>query len=253
MATLVEMRCTTTIERRTRILDIGGKGCKIEPMLATVVALVLAQAGPNTLTNAEKAAGWKLLFDGKSTAGWHNFKAKTVAKGWVVRDGVLICEDPHTAGDIVSDAQFEQFELSVDFNYKPGQNSGIIFHCTEEGEATWHSGPEVQIYDHAPDGSSQITGYLYELYKPKDGVHAAKPAGEWNTMRLVVTKKTSFTEINGVRYYEFDLNSKDFKDRVAKSKFADLPYFAKKQKGSIAIQGDHGNVSFRNIKIRPIK
>lgn len=223
---------------------------------APVDRLVLESAQhsePNTLTDEEKAAGWKLLFDGKSTSGWHNFKSKTVGKGWVVENGILTSSNPNEAGDIVSDEQFSWFELKVDFNYQKGQNSGIMFHVTEEGKATWHSGPEVQIYDHEPAPNTEITGYLYQLYQPPAGVHAAKPAGEWNTLRLMITKDLCFTELNGVRYYEFNLLSKEFQARVANTKFAELGTFAKTQKGSIAIQGDHGVVSFRNIKIRPIE
>ncbi len=222
-------------------------------MFAPLLMTVMAQSGLNTLTGDEKSAGWKLLFDGKTTQGWHNFQTKGVRAGWVVKDGVLMVGDIDNAGDIVTDQQFEWFELSLEFNYQPGQNSGVMFHVTEQGEATWHSGPEIQIYDHEPAPETEITGYLYQLYKPKDGVNAAKKAGEWNTMRLLVSKKKCWTEINGVRYYEFVLDSADFKDRVAKSKFSDKPYFAKVRKGSIAIQGDHGLVSFRNIKIRPLK
>lgn len=222
-------------------------------MFVATLALVLAQPRINTLSNAERRAGWTLLFDGKSTKGWHNFRKTTVGTGWVVTDGVLAVKDAHNAGDIVSDQQFDWFELSLDFNYEPGQNSGIIFHCTEQGEATWHSGPEIQIYDHEPAPETEITGYLYQLYKPKEGVNAAKKAGEWNTMRIHISQKQCWTEINGVRYYEYVLDSPEFKERVAKSKFAELPYFAKSNKGSIAIQGDHGLVSFRNIKIRPLK
>lgn len=222
-------------------------------MFAAFVAFTLISSESNTLTALEKKAGWSLLFDGRSTKGWHNFKSKTVAPGWVIQDGSLICKDPHNAGDIVTDKQFEWFELSLDFNYEPGQNSGVIYHVTEEGEATWHSGPEIQIYDHEPAPDTEITGYLYQLYKPTDGVNAAKPAGQWNTMHLLISKNKCWTEINGVRYYEYVLNSEDFKARVAKSKFAEHPFFAQASKGAIAIQGDHGVVSFRNIKIRPIK
>jgi hypothetical protein len=179
--------------------------------------------------------------------------AKGVKPGWVVKDGVLSDADPENAGDIMTDEQFEWFELSLDFNFEKDQNSGVMYHVVEKGEATWHSGPEIQIYDHAPGEGTEITGYLYQLYHPAYSVNAAKPAGQWNNMQVIVRSKKCETYINGVKYYEYVLDSPEFKERVAKSKFAELPYFAKSNTGSIAIQGDHGKVSFRNIKIRPMK
>lgn len=219
-------------------------------MLATLTAL-LALQGANSLTADEAKAGWRLLFDGKSTQGWHNFKAEGVRPGWQVKDGLLICAEPENAGDIVTQEKFDWFELKFDFNLSKGGNSGVMFHVADDGDATWHSGPEVQLYDHPMDGHNQITGWLYEIYPgTKD---AAKPAGEWNTMRILVTPKKCETYVNGVKYYEYVLGSEDFKARVAKSKFAGMPNFAKARKGSIAFQGDHGVVSFRNVKIKPLR
>lgn len=219
--------------------------------MLTALAVALVFQTPNTLTSAEKRAGWQLLFDGKSTKGWHNFGKKGVGPGWTIVDGVLTSTDPEHAGDIVTDKKFEWFELKLDFNIGPGQNSGIMFRVADSGKAPWHSGPEVQIYDHKADGKTQITGYLYELYKSP--VDAAKPAGDWNTMRIVVSRDECTTHVNGVKYYDYNLGSPDFWARVKKSKFSEFPGFAKTKKGSIGIQGDHGVVSFRNIKIRPLR
>lgn len=222
-------------------------------MLASLVAAALLTQTPlNTLTDAEKEAGWKLLFDGKSTAGWHNYKEKGVKPGWKIENGTLVCSNPYDAGDIVTDEQFDWFELSLEFNLGKGENSGVVFHATEEGERMWQSGPEVQLHDHAPEKDVEITGYLYMLYAPPAGVDSAKPAGEWNHLRLLVSKEICQTDVNGVKYYDFVLGSEDFWKRVAASKFSKYPFFAKAGKGSIGLQGDHGNVSFRNVKIRPI-
>jgi len=219
-------------------------------MLAALAAAIVFQ-GHNTLTAEEVSKGWRLLFDGKSTKGWHTFKAKTVTAGWSVKDGVLSSGDPTGTGDILTDDKFDWFELMVDFNVSPGQNSGIMFRVSEEGEATWHSGPEIQIYDDHGEPGAQKTGFLYQLYSYEG--NASKSAGQWNTFRIVIAPKKCETYLNGVKYYEFVLGSDDFNARLAKSKFADMPNFAKLAKGSIAIQGDHGIVSFRNIKVRPIK
>lgn len=223
-------------------------------MLAAIAALVLAQTPLNTLTEAEVKAGWKLLFDGTTTKGWHNFMGKGVGSGWKIENGVLTSADLDHAGDIVTDEQFEWFELSIEANLGKGQNSGIMFRVTDADKlAAWHTGPEIQLYDHAPEPGVEVTGHLYQLYKPADGVDAAKPAGEWNVLRIVVAPDKCWTEVNGVKYYEYVIDSPDFWDRVAKSKFKAFPAFAKSKKGSIGIQGDHGTVSFRNIKIRPIQ
>lgn len=231
-------------------------------MLTLVAAAIVLQPA-NTLTAAEIRDGWKLLFDGKTTKGWHNFKSNTVGSGWTIQDGVLTSTNPETARDIMTYEKFDWFELSLDFNVGKGQNSGVLFRCTEEGEAIWHSGPEVQIYDYTGPDEVERTGYLYQLYHSKQ--NAATSAGQWSNMRIVVAKRNPWgssdpfaptrcaTYINGVKYYEYDIDSADFWARVKKSKFNEFPQFAKTKKGSIGIQGDHGTVSFRNIKIRPLK
>ena len=195
--------------------------------------------------------GWKLLFDGTTLNGWHNYRASGVGPGWRIEDGVLTSVDPDTAGDIVTDAKYDWFELQLDYRLTKGGNSGIMVHCADEGDRMWYSGPEIQIYDDHGEEGAQKTGYLYELYSSK--VDATKPPGEWNHFRIVVSRKKCSTYANGVKYYDYVWGSKDFFDRAAKSKFADMPLFGKLEKGTIGIQGDHGVVSFRNIKIRVLK
>lgn len=218
-------------------------------MIHALIALIAFQE-PNTLTQAEVGQGWKLLFDGKSTNGWRNFKAKTVASGWVVKDGALVCAEPENAGDIVTEEQFKWFDLTLEYNLSKGGNSGVMYHVTEQGATTWQTGPEIQLYDHPAQEGVEISGYLYQLYGSK--VDASKPAGEWNKLRILISPGQCLTEVNGVKYHEYVLGSEDFKTRVAKSKFSRYPHFGTSGKGSIALQGDHGVVSFRNVKIRPI-
>lgn len=203
----------------------------------------------NTLSEEEKKAGWKLLFDGKSTAGWRGFKQTDVGAGWKVADGALVREGKG-AGDILTSDQFAAFELSLDYNISPEGNSGVMFHVTDAGQTPWQTGPEIQIQDNAAGHDPQKSGWLYQLYKPD--TDATKPAGQWNTLRILITPEKCSTTMNGVKYYEFVKGSKDWDERVAKSKFAKMPHFGKPTKGHIALQ-DHGNlVSFRNIKIRII-
>jgi hypothetical protein len=212
----------------------------------------------NILTDAEKAAGWQLLFNGTDLNGWHNFKRAGVRPGWQVKDGALVCANPANAGDIVTSNQFEWFELQLDYNISHAGNSGILYHVTEQGGATWATGPEFQLEDNKEAADPVRCGWLYALYQPPNDpktdkpLDATKPVGEWNHVRLLISPEKCEHEINGVKYFEYVLGSDDFKARVAKSKFAKMPLFAKSNTGSVSLQGDHGQVSFRNIKIRPI-
>jgi hypothetical protein len=224
----------------------------------TGTTTVANEAPANTLTDAEKAEGWQLLFNGKDIEGWHNFKATTIKPGWQVKDGTLACVDPHNASDLCTKEQYDWFDLQLDYNISEGGNSGIIFHATEDGGAVWATGPEFQLEDNVKAADAQRCGWLYGLYQPEidpatgKTLDATKPAGTWNHVRLLLTKEKVVHEINGVKYFEYQLGSEDFKKRVAASKFGAMPKFAKFDKGFLALQGDHGQVSFRNIKIKPI-
>ena len=213
----------------------------------------------NVLSAKDKAEGWELIFNGKDFTGWHNFKKEGVRPGWEVKDGMLTCADPHNAGDIVTTGKYDWFELQLDYNISEAGNSGIMFHVTDAGGAVWATGPEFQLEDNEKAADKIRCGWLYALYEPpidpKTGKHldATKPVGQWNHVRLLISKDKCVHEINGVKYFEYVLGSDDFKERVAKSKFHTMPNFAKSDVGYIALQGDHGSVSFRDIKVRPIK
>ena len=213
----------------------------------------------NTLSEAERKEGWKLLFNGKTLEGWHNFRTNTIRPGWVVKDGALVCADPKNAGDLCTNDKFDSFELRLEYNISRAGNSGIMFHVTEEGRGgAWATGPEFQLEDNKEARDPQRCGWLYALYQPPPDpatgapLDATKPAGEWNRVRLLVTPEKCEHAINGVKYFEYVLGSDDFNQRVAKSKFSQMPFFAKSKTGYIVLQGDHGEVSFRNIKVRPV-
>ncbi len=225
---------------------------------ARLTAMADADKDANTLTDAEKAAGWKLLFDGKDFDGWHNFQHDGVRPGWEVKDGALICADPHNAGDIVTTEKFGWFELQLDYNISEAGNSGIMYHVTDQGRTVWATGPEFQLEDNVKAADHIRCGWLYALYQPpmdpvtRKPIDATLPVGKWNHVRLLLTPQLCEHDINGVKYFDYVLGSEDFKARVAKSKFSRMPDFAKSDTGFIALQGDHGRVEFRNIKIRPI-
>ena len=103
--------------------------------LACVLPLFADEAKINTLTDKEKTDGWQLLFNGKDFTGWHNFHMNMIMPGWVIKDGNLVCEDPHHAGDIVTDASYDWFELQLDYNISEAGNSGIMYHVNNDGRA----------------------------------------------------------------------------------------------------------------------
>ena len=212
-------------------------------------------AADNTVSEWEGKVGWTSLFDGKTTTGWRNYKQDKIGEGWKVVDGALTRAD-QGAGDIITTEQFDNFELILDYKISPEGNSGIMFRVTEEGGAPWHSGPEIQVQDNVKGHDPQLAGWLYQLYQPgadfftKKVPDATRPAGEWNQLYIRICQQQSEIQMNGVSYEKFQIGSKDWDEKVAKSKFASMPGFGKAPKGHICLQ-DHGNlVSYRNIKVR---
>ena len=220
-------------------------------LLPAVVPALSAQS-PNTLSPAERAAGWRLLFDGKTTAGWRGFKMDSMPAGWQVVDGALT--RVAAAGDIVTREQFRDFELSLEWNVAPGGNSGIFYRASEDDEAIYWTAPEMQVLDDArhPDGKSRLTaaGSNFGLYPAPAGV--VKPAGEWNRVRLVARGRHVEHWLNGVKVVAYELLSPDWEAKVKASKFAPHPRYGRNAAGYIGLQ-DHGDrVAYRDIKVRVV-
>ncbi|MGC6426280.1 MAG: 3-keto-disaccharide hydrolase [Akkermansiaceae bacterium] len=208
--------------------------------------------GANQLTDEEKKAGWTLLFDGKSTEHFRNYKKDDLNPKWQVKNGALTLT-AKGGRDLITKKQYEAFEFTVDYKISKKGNSGLMFHVQETEKKPWQTGPEIQIQDNVDGYDPQKAGWLYQLYKPAEGVDATKPVGEWNTLRILITPKKCAHWMNGTKYVEYVKGSKDWDERVAKSKFSAFPQFGKPTKGHLCLQ-DHGNVvSFRNIKIREIQ
>ena len=209
-----------------------------------------ASTASTTLTDAETAAGWRLLFDGKTIAGWRNYGKKTLSDGWKVQDGALTRVG--AGGDIITNDEFRNFELSLEWKIEPGGNSGIFYRASEDSDAIYWNAVEMQVLDDArhPDGLSRLTaaGAAYDLYPSPPGI--VKPANEWNAVRIIVNGNHVEQWMNGVKVVEYDFGSRDWDSKVAASKFAPHPHFGNNARGHIGLQ-DHGNVvAFRNIKIR---
>jgi hypothetical protein len=219
---------------------------------------------PNTLSAAEKAAGWKLLFDGKTTNGWRGFHAATFpAQGWVIENGaikrVATVKTPGAGGDVITAGEYGNFELALEWKLTAGGNSGLKYLIAEPPGTTGRSGVgyEMQILDDErhPDAKAGVNGNrtagaLYDLIAPS--THAARPIGEWNEARLVVKGKHVEHWLNGQRIVQFEIGSPEMKALIAKSKYKDIQGFGDATSGHILLQ-DHGDeVSFRNLKIRDL-
>jgi hypothetical protein len=225
-------------------------------LLSTLLALsfsaaLQAEDAPlNTLTDAEKKDGWKLLFDGKDASQWRGYKMDKLPDGWKVENGALV---RHEGPDIVTKEEYESFELQIDWKISEGGNSGVMFKVQETDGPPYVTGPEAQILDNVKGGDPQKAGWMYALYPAS--VDTTKPVGEWNHFVLKCQKTPAGTYkcehwMNGTKYVEYEIGSEDWNARVAKSKFAKMPGFGKSAKGHICLQ-DHGaEVAFRNIKIR---
>jgi hypothetical protein len=211
-------------------------------------------AAMNALTEQERADGWRLLFDGRTTRGWRNYRSDSLSAGWQVVDGALT--RVAQAGDIVTEEQFDSFELALEWRVAPGGNSGVFFHVVEAPDLdyVWRSGPEMQVLDNAghADGRDPLTsaGSNYAVHAPARDV--SRPAGEWNAARLVVRGDHVEHWLNGVKVVEYELGSADWEARVRASKFAQMPRYGRARRGHIALQ-DHGDrVAFRNLRVRAL-
>ncbi len=216
---------------------------------------VSAQAQHNTLTEAEKKEGWKLLFDGESMRGWRNYRSDSIRSGWQAVDGALTRVG--RGGDIITAEKYRDFELVLEWKLSPegpAGNSGIFYRAIEDSSAIYWNAPEMQILDDTRhnDGRTPLTstGANYALDPVEHGT--AKPIGEWNSVKIVIKNNHVEHWLNGKRVVSYVLGSEEWKAKVAKSKFAPHTQYGKASEGHIGLQ-DHGSfVAFRNVKIRSL-
>ena len=197
---------------------------------------------------------WVKLFDGKTTNGWHSWH-KTTVNGWHAMDGVLMT--PGKSGDLVTDKEYENFELSFDFKAAPKGNSGVIYKIIEtpELETTYMSGPEYQVIDDknypAEIKDVQKTAALYDM-QPANDLTIVKPAGEWNSGKIIVNKNHIEHWLNGKKVVEYEYGGEAWKEMLAKSKFSKWAYATPHAKGKIALQDHRDPVSYKNIRIKEL-
>ena len=214
-------------------------------------------AALNSLTAAEKKAGWILLFDGKTLDAWRGYKRENIADSrWKAVDGTLAVSpdngrDTHGQRDIITKDTFEQFDLTFDWKVAQGGNSGLKYFILEDRDSA--IGHEYQLIDDerhadAKIGSHRQTAAFYDVLPATD--RPSKPAGEWNTSRIVVHGQTVEHWLNGKKVLQYELNSPALAAAIDKSKFKGIERFGKRQNGHLLLQ-DHGDqVWFRNVKIR---
>lgn len=209
-------------------------------------------------TESEKQEEWQVLFDGTSMEHFRGFRKDEVPAGWQIEDGAITLVEKG-AGDLITKEQYDDFELSIDWKISEGGNSGIFYHVSEDSAyaKTYSSGPEMQVLDDErhPDAKKGVNGNrqagsLYDLLPLT--TPAVKPAGEWNTARLVVKDGKVEHWLNDKKVVEYELWTPAWDSMIQQSKFASMPGFGSEKKGHIALQ-DHGDrVWFKNIKIRPL-
>jgi hypothetical protein len=237
---------------------------------------------PNTLSATDRAAGWRLLFDGRTLAGWRGLGYSGVPAGhWTVENGaikkianeqVALGEDGKRlpGGDLMTEATFDDFELSWDWKMTPAGNSGVKYNVSEElsggqpsnalrpatgSTGVSHSaiGFEYQMIDDDRHSDGKLpthrSGALYDMLVPSAEKHLA-PVGEWNHSRIVFVGNHGEHWLNGVKVVEYELGSPRLDSAFARSKFHTMPWYPQRRTGHIVLQ-DHGDeVYFRDIKVR---
>lgn len=240
-----------------------------------LAAVFLMSCGQKTKENEQKEAvseemtsstneDWTVLFDGSSFEGWHFYNGAAVENPWKLEDGSMVFYPPEeypegTSYNIVTDQEYTNFVLALEWKVSEGGNSGIFWgvHEDEAFGQPYQTGPEIQVLDDAnhPDaknGTTHQAGALYDMIAPASKV--VKPAGEWNAVEITINHETNSGQVimNGTKIVEFPVHGEAWDAMVADSKFADWEGFGAYRTGKIGLQ-DHGDiVAYRNIKIKAL-
>lgn len=224
----------------------------------TLAACAGPDAGSDSADSVPEAAmsadGWITLFDGTSLDHWKGFQRDDVPGGWTIEDGLLAFTPGVEGGDIVTRDQYGDFELALEWRVSPGGNSGVLYRVSEAADRIWEEAPEMQILDDDAhvDGGTPTTsaGANYALHAPSADV--VKPAGEWNSVRIVARGDNIEHWLNGEKVVEYQIGSPEWERLVADSKFSEWPDYGRHARGHIGLQ-DHGDrVWYRNIRVRPL-
>ena len=231
---------------------------------ALVAGMATSCQAPNTLSAAEEAEGWQLLFDGETLNGWRDFNGKELTNGWTVVDGCIQAsgEGGDASGYIVTDKQYANFELMWDWKLTKGGNSGMLYHVLEgpRFKVPYVTGPEYQLIDvegweeinNAKLEEWQKIGVDYAMHLPDQSKMKINPVGQWNTSKIVFDNGHVEHWLNGEKILEFEAWTEDWFAKKASGKWGDATEYGLAHEGVICLQ-DHGDpASFRNIKIKEL-
>jgi hypothetical protein len=215
-------------------------------------------SGVNTLSGKEKRNGWKLLFDGKTTDGWHGYNLKAFPDCWIIEDGAFTMTTKGSGEDqdIITNRKYRNFAFSLEYKLTKAANSGIIFQVAEDPKYKfpYETGPEFQVIDHEnwpdPLENWQINGANYAMYPPL--ARPYKPVGEWNRLLLVVSGNHVTQVLNGVVVVEYDKNSDEWLKLRNSGKWVNFPDWGKYDEGYISLQNHGTKVWYRNIKLKEL-
>jgi hypothetical protein len=225
-------------------------------LLAIAGLILAADTKPNTLTAKEKAAGWRLLFNGTSFDGWRGYRQTgPPASGWEIKDGLLKTVPKVKGSELITAQKFKDFELSWEWRVAPGGNNGIKYFVTEDRPGA--PGHEYQMIDDAANadaklGEKHATAAFYDVLPPSQD-KPLKPGGEWNLSRILVQGNHVEHWLNGKKVLEYELGSEPVKAGLEQSKFKKYPDFGTKIEGPIMLTYHNDECWYRNIKIRELK
>lgn len=219
--------------------------------------------GPDSIVQQAQASTpgpWETIFDGKTLTGWHGYNKTGELKNWTIQDSALTClgaaKEAH-GGDLVSDKEYGNFELSWDWKVDKGSNSGVMYHVVEDPKykAPYETGPEYQVIDDIgfPEKLEdwQTAGADYAM-TPANSKKKLKPVGEWNSSSIIYNNGHVEHWLNGEKVVEFEAGSEEWNKKRTEGKWKDYPDYAKARSGKIALQ-DHGNKAYyKNIRVRSL-
>ncbi len=204
---------------------------------------------------AEEERDFISLFDGKTLNGWRGYQQDKAPDSWAVDEGAI--RGSGKGADLISEAQFEDFELKFEWKIMPGGNSGVIYRVTEDQKKSFHTGPEYQILDESlldekdPKPAPTVAaGALYGLYGATE--KPIQSAGEFNTGKIVARGRHIEHWLNGNKIVDCEMESDDWNKKVAASKFHAWPGFAKNAQGHIVLQSHGSPVWFKNLRIKKL-
>ncbi len=232
--------------------------------LSLVILASILMSGCNTnkkTMNASEGRGWQKLFNGTSTDGWHSYGKSAAGADWKVQDGAIYLDAKNRTagqgGDLVTNEEFKNFHLKLEWKISKNGNSGIIFNVHEDPSkytTTYNTGPEMQVLDNDGHADGKIfkhrTGDLYDLIASSK--EPVKPVGQWNQVEIISNNGKLNFVLNGENIVSTTMWDDNWKQMIAGSKFKTMPGFGIYQSGKIALQ-DHGNeVWYRNIEIKKL-